>query len=172
MTETARGNGRVAYDLLVRMTKDAPTGYVKDQLILVTNDSQAREFPVDLHGRITSEITISPTKLFLGVVNPGQKVSKNLVVRGKKPFKITDIDAPESFQIEPSTDAKVVHLIPVIFTAGEEAGRVSQKISIHTDQGDVVQAFTAFAEVVKADAPAAPAPANAETPAETPEVAP
>jgi hypothetical protein len=164
MTEIARGNGRVAYDLLVRMTKDAPVGPVKDQLILVTNDAQAREFPVDLQSRINSEITISPTKLFLGVVNPGQKVTKNLVVRGKKPFKITEIEAPKSFQIEPSSDAKVVHLIPVIFTAGDEAGRVSQKISIHTDQGNVVQAFTAFAEVVNSDEPARPAPQSSENP--------
>ena len=167
MSETARGNGRVAYDLLVRMTKDAPIGYVKDQLILVTNDAQAREFPVDLQGRITSDITISPTKLFLGVVNPGQKVTKPLVIRGKKPFKITSIDCPACFQIEPSQDAKAVHLIPVVFTAGEEAGRVSQKISIHTDQGDVVQAFTAFAEVVKPDAPAA----DSDLPAEATETA-
>ncbi len=152
MTETARGNGRVAYDLLVRMTKDAPVGYVKDELILVTSDAQAREFPVDLQGRVMSEITISPSKLFLGVVNPGQKVTKNLVVRGKKPFKITSIECPDCFKIEPSQDSKVVHLIPVVFTAGDEAGRVAQKISIHTDQGDVVQAFTAFAEVVEPDA--------------------
>ncbi len=149
MTETARGNGRVAYDLKVRLTADAPVGYVKDQLILVTNDAQAREFPVDMHGRVTADITVSPTKLFLGVVQPGQKVTKNLIVRGKKPFKIVDVECPTCFQIEPSTEAKTVHLIPVVFTAGEEAGRVTQKISIHTDQGNVVPAFTAFAEVVE-----------------------
>ena len=44
----------------------------------------------------------------------------------------------------------------VVFTAGNQAGRVAQRISLHTDHGDVVQAFTAFAEVVKPDAPAAP----------------
>ncbi len=167
MTETSRANGRVSYELLVRMTKDAPVGYVKDQLILVTNDAQSREFPVDMHARVNSEITISPTKLFLGVVNPGQKVTKNLVVRGKKPFKITQIECPNGFELQTSSDAKLVHLIPVVFTAGSEAGRVAQKISIHTDQGEVIQAFTAFAEVVKPDGsgtdtppPARPLPAN------------
>ena len=153
MKEIARGNGRVAYDLLVRLTKDAPTGYVKDQLILVTNDAQAREIPVDMQGRVMSDITISPTKLFIGVVRPGQKVTKNLVVRGKEPFRIIDVTcADKSFQIEPSKEARSVHLIPVIFTAGEEAGRVTQKISIRTDHADLVQAFTAFAEIVKPDA--------------------
>lgn len=159
MNEVSRGNGRVVYDLLVRLTKNAPVGYVKDQLILVTNDAQAREFPIDMQGRIASDITISPTKLFIGVVRPGQKVTKSLVVRGKKPFKITEVTCGDKcFQIEPSPEAKVVHLIPVVFTAGKEAGRVSQKISIHTDQGSNVPAFTAFAEVVKTDAPADDSP--------------
>jgi hypothetical protein len=157
MSETARGNGRVAYDLLVRLTGEAPIGYVKDKLILVTNDARAREFPVDMQGRITSDITISPKKLFIGVVRPGQKVTKNLVVRGKKPFRIIEVECPDGcFQIEPSKDSKSVHLIPVVFTAGDDPGRVTQTISLRTDHGDVVQAFTAFAEVVKPDGPAAP----------------
>jgi hypothetical protein len=156
MSETARGGGRVEYDLVVRLKAEAPIGYVKDKLILVTNDAQAREFPVDMHGRVTSDITISPTKLFIGVVHPGQKVTKNLVVRGKKPFKIVDVDCGDKcFQIQASKDAKSVHLIPVVFTAGDDPGRVSQTISLRTDHGGVVQAFTAFAEIVKPDAPTA-----------------
>ncbi len=164
ISQPMRAPGRVSYELLVRMTKDAPVGYVKDQLILVTNDAQAREFPVDMEGRVVPDITISPTKLFIGVVHPGQKVTKNLVVRGKKPFKIIDVKCPDkSFSIEPSKEAKAVHLIPVVFTAGQDPGRVAQKISIRTDQGDsVLQAFTAFAEVVKADAPAGAKPAQAD----------
>ncbi|MEX0676497.1 MAG: DUF1573 domain-containing protein [Pirellulales bacterium] len=170
MTEVGRGNGHVAYELLVRMTKDAPIGYVKDQLILVTNDGQSREIPVDMQGRVMSDITVSPTKLFIGVVRPGQKVTKNLVVRGKRPFKILDVKCADNcFQIEPSKEARSVHLIPVVFTAGSTAGRVTEKISLHTDHGDVAAAFTAFAEVVKPDVPATsrtPSPGAKEEPAD------
>ena len=153
ISQPSRASGRVTYELLVRLTKEAPVGYVKDQLILVTNDAQAREIPVDMEGRVVTDITISPTKLFIGVVHPGQKVTKNLVVRGKKPFKIIDVKCPDkSFTIEPSKEAKAVHLVPVVFTAGQDPGRIAQKISIRTDQGDnVLQAFTAFAEIVKPD---------------------
>jgi hypothetical protein len=163
LNELQRGGGKVAYELLVRMTGTAPIGYIKDQLILVTNDPRARELPVDMEGRVVPDITISPTKWFIGVVHPGQKVPKTLVVRGKKPFKILDVKCPDkSFSIEPSTEAKSVHLIPVVFTAGEDPGRIVQKISIHTDQGkNVVQAVTAFAEIVKSDAkPSEPADAK------------
>jgi hypothetical protein len=149
--ELGRGGGKVSYELLVRLTSDAPVGYIKDQLILVTNDARARELPVDMQGRIVPDITISPTKLFIGAVEPGHKVTKTLVVRGKRPFKIIDVKcADKSFSIEPSKEAKSVHVIPVVFTAGDDPGRIAQKISLRTDQGEnVVQAFTAFAEVVK-----------------------
>ena len=167
LNELARAVGKVSYELIVRLTKDAPVGYIKDQLILVTNDSRARELPVDMEGRVASKITISPERLFIGAVQPGQTVTKKLVVRGKEPFKILDVKcADKAFRIEPSKDAKTVHLIQVVFTAGEDPGRVTRKISIVTDQGDnVVQAFTADAMVVKADAigrPPATEPQEAE----------
>jgi hypothetical protein len=90
------------------------------------------------------------------VVHPGQKVTKKLVVRGKKPFKIIDVECPDkSFAIDPPKDARAVHLVPVVFTAGNGPGRIAQKISLLTDQGEnVVQAFTAFAEIVPTKEPA------------------
>ena len=166
ITELARAPGKIVYDLLVRLTKDAPVGYIKDQLVLVTNDPRAAELPVDLEGRVISDITISPSQLFIGVVHPGQKVTKKLVVRGKKPFKIIDVKCPDkSFEIDAPKDARAVHLIPVVFTAGDDPGRIAQKISILTDQGDnVVQAFTAFAEIVKPQAAASTTSSAAVSP--------
>jgi hypothetical protein len=167
ITELARAPGMINYELLVRMTADAPVGYVKDQLILVTNDPRGRELPVDMQGRVISDITIAPSPLFMGVVKPGQTVTKKLVVRGKRPFKIIDVNCPnKAFEVEGlSDDAKAVHLIPVIFTAGDDPGRVAQKISITTDQGGVAQAFTAFAEVVPTgDDAATDTPGGADTP--------
>jgi hypothetical protein len=149
VTELTRLPGKVSYSLLVRLTKDAPVGYVKDQLILVTTDPQAREFPVEMQGRVITDITIS-NELFFGVVPSGKKVSKKLVVRGRKPFKIIDVKcADKSFEIEPDTEAKVMHVLPVVFTAGDDPGRVVEKISILTDQSNTEQVCTAFAEIVK-----------------------
>ena len=160
VNEVGRVPGKTSYQLVVRLTKDVPVGFIKDQLILCTNDPRAPELPVDLEGRVISDITISPNQLFIGVVHPGQKVEKKLVVRGKKPFKIIDVDCPDkSFTIDPPKDARAVHLIPVVFIAGDNPGRITQKISLTTDQGDnVVQAFTAFAEIVKPQTPTSQSP--------------
>lgn len=157
--DLARGGGRVSYELLVRLKPDMPVGYVKDQLILVTNDAQARELPVDMEGRVVPDVTLNPSKLFLGAVQPGQKVSKNLVVRGKKPFKILEIVSDDasfsSFTIDPPKQAKTVHLIPIVFTAGETPGRIAPKFTVHTDLGQsAALTFTAFAEVTGPSEPA------------------
>lgn len=148
--ETARGGGKVSYDLLVRLTKDAPSGYINDQLILVTNDEHATELPVEVHGRVVSALTVSPASLFMGVVQPGRKVTKQLVVRSRRPFRIVSIECEDdSFQIEASAQRKAVHLLPVVFTAGDRTGKVSQKISITTDQGDTALQCMAYAQVVE-----------------------
>ncbi len=156
VSQPYRGAGKVSYELLIRLTKTAPVGYIKEQLILVTNDARARELPIEMSGRVISEITISPTSLFMGTVHPGQTVTKKLLVRGKKPFKIIDVKCPDkSFEIATSKEAKSVHVIPIAFTAGDDPGKVARKISILTDQGDnVAQAFTAYALVIKSDVPA------------------
>jgi len=53
-------------------------------------------------------------------------------------------------------DSKVLHVVPVIFTAGDREGKVSQQIGIETDQG-ATPTFTIFAQVVGNNAPPAPA---------------
>lgn len=154
LVETGRENGKVSYDLTVHLTKDTPVGYFKDQLILVTNDARATDLAVDVQGQINSEITVSPTALFMGIVEPGSKVTKQLVVRSKRPFKILDVKCDDpSFEIQASEESKTVHLVPVVFTAGDTPGKFTRQIVIETDQGAGLQpSLTAYAQVVKTGA--------------------
>ena len=39
------------YELTVHLKPNAPAGYIKEQLTLVTNDRRATEFPLDIEGR-------------------------------------------------------------------------------------------------------------------------
>ena len=161
LLETARGRGKVAYELIFRLTDDAPVGYVRDQLLLVTNDPEAPEIAIDVEGRVASSVTVSPASLFMGVVKPGQKVSKQLVVRSKTPFRIVDIQCDDkSFEIAVPKESKPVHLLPVRFTAGDRAGKVTRHISISTDQGDSVAEITAYAQVIRSTQASTPRPAR------------
>lgn len=148
--ELGRSRTKVSYEVLFRLTSGAPVGYVRDQLLLVTSDPQAPEIAIEVEGRVASTVSVSPASLFMGVVKPGQKVSKQLVVRSRKPFRITEIKCHDkSFEIQTSSQAKTVHLLPVKFTAGDHEGKITEHIQIATDQGDSVAEFTAYAQVIK-----------------------
>jgi len=87
------------------------------------------------------------------VVQPGQKVTKQLVVKGKKPFRVLGIECDDkSFQFDTSKEesAKELHLIPVTFTAGTDAGKVAKTIKIETDQGQMAPELAAYAVVAAA----------------------
>jgi hypothetical protein len=148
MTPTHRQAGRVGYELLVRLKASAPVGYINDQLVLVTNDRNKTTVPLSITGRVLSPVTISPSSLFLGVLQPGQKVTKQLIVKGKSPFHITKVKCDDCFEIKAPSEAKKLHVIPVIFTAGATPGKISHKIAVQTDiSGDAEMSVVTSATV-------------------------
>lgn len=139
LSEPARGRGQVVYNMMVRLKPDAPAGFINDQLTLVTDDINNDTIPLQVEGRVMSLLDVSPSALLIGAVDPGQKVTKQLVVKSKQKFKVTDIkcEAGDCFQFKlPQTEQpKTLHLIPVTFTAGDEPGHFTTKICIETDLG-------------------------------------
>lgn len=151
--ESNRADGQVTYVLKVHVDPTAPAGYLNDHLMLVTNDATSQQIPVLVEGRVTPGITVSPASLFMGVVQPGQIVTKQLVVKGKKSFRVLEVvcdDKSFKFDMSKETDAKQLHLIPVTFTAGADAGKVVKRIKIKTDQGIIAPELAASAVVASA----------------------
>lgn len=134
LSEPVRQGGRVAYNMLVRLKGDAPAGYLQDSLMLVTNDRAMPQVPIAVEGRVVPPLTVSPASLFVGVVAPGETVTKQLVVRAKTPFRITNIACEDSaFQFKVGDQARAVHLVPVKFTAPTTPGEIERTIEIQTD---------------------------------------
>jgi hypothetical protein len=155
LEETVRGGGRVEYDMFVRLKPDAPVGFFHDQLTIITNDTNARTVTLPVEGQIQSSLSVSPAQLFLGIVQPGDTVTKRLVVRGKTPFRIAKATCDdEAVSISMPTDAaNTLHVLNVSFKAGETIGPVSRKIVIDTDcRGGSCAVCTVTATVAKAAA--------------------
>ena len=104
---------------------------------MITDDSLRKTVPLTVQGRVVSPLEVSPASLFLGVLDPGQSVTKPLVLRAKQPFKVLNIKcAGEGFEFKsPADEQKPLHFINVTFTAGDKPGKVEQKIEIETDLG-------------------------------------
>jgi hypothetical protein len=155
LTEKQRGDGRVHYELTVHLKQTAPAGYLNQQLVLVTNDQRRTQIPFMATGRVLAPVTVSPAALSMGVVRAGQRVTKQLVVRAKKPFRITAVRCKdESFIFKTDDKAKPLHLIPVTFVAGEGGSTVSHTIEIQTDLAPDAPATCVVTATVKATAEA------------------
>jgi hypothetical protein len=142
--ETARAGNQVSYDLIATLKGDAPAGYLKDNLFLVTNDrdSRAARVPIPVQAIVTSPLTVQPNPLFLGVLKKGQPMSKPLFIQSTAtiptPFRITAVHSDDPrFEATPPGEAKPRHLLPVTFKGTEEAGRFTAKLHLETDLPNV-----------------------------------
>lgn len=142
LTETLRAGNQVRYDLAVTLDADAPPGYIREQIWLRTNDPRAEKVPVLVEGHVLPAFSVSPSTLFLGVVSPGQSVTRQIVVRGQHPFRIADIRADcDCLKAAPpaGNDPKAIHLVAVTFTPARKTGKISQSLVIETDSGERVE---------------------------------
>jgi hypothetical protein len=153
-----RGGGQVSYELAVRLKDDAPAGYIKDQLTLVTNDRGAPRIPLYVQGRVVSEITVSPQALFFGDVKAGTKATKLLIVQGKKPLRVVAVECEDpAFRFTFDPNAATVHKVQVTFTARDKPGKLLETIRIRTDSAkEVAGQCQVWATVVPADPPSDP----------------
>lgn len=142
LTETQRSGGRVAYDMLVRLKPDFPPGFFQDQLTIVTDDQKRQTIPLTIRGNVASLLTVSPASLFLGSLEPGETVTKQLFVKGQQPFKVVNIKCGDkAFEFKaPPDEKKTLHVISVTYKAGPASGRVSETIEIETDLGEGAKA--------------------------------
>ena len=147
--ERGRGNGRVSYEIISKLDESTPIGDFNDQILFVSEDGQ--KFPLSVTGRVVSEINVSPETVFLGEVAPEQLVTKKLIVRSAKPFKIVKTEGePEGLKFEYDDKADVRHLVTVSYTGTPKPGLVAANIRFVTDLGEEVKGqFSMQAQVVK-----------------------
>lgn len=168
LSKPSRSASQTAYDLTLRLKPDAPAGYVKGQLLLVTDDPRAAQIPMDVEGRVIAAVTVSPQLLELGTVQPGGTITKNVVVRANREFSITGIFCADGcLSCEPRTTPAKVHILPITFAAGDLSGRIERTLQIKTDLGEgavpsvTVQAVVETAAVPQKAVPAALVPTGA-----------
>jgi hypothetical protein len=150
LSDPQRRGQNVSFDMLVRLLPDAPIGYLNDQLTIISNDASRQGISLAVEGRVRSPLTVSPSPLILGVLSPGEQVTKKILVRAKTPFRITGVHCSGSgcFEFDVDTERQsTTHFIPVTFIA-DPLGRVEEKLRIQTDLGDGTEVeLVASAEV-------------------------
>jgi hypothetical protein len=148
-TELQRNAAQVTYQIVVHLDPGAPAGYLAENLMLQTNDPQWPEIPVRVEGIVRDRVSASPALLYLGTVKSGQKASKQIVVRGEEPFRLSKATCEgPGFEITTPDGVaeKSLHIVPVTFVAPKDSGRVEATIYIETSLG-AVRPVRAYADV-------------------------
>jgi len=162
--ESARALGQIKYDLLVTLKADAPAGYLRDELILVTNDysAQSARIPVMVEAMVLPAVTVRPSPLLMPVLAVGQSATRQLVVQAATPFRITGVQCDDPrFAFKLPEGSRPLQLIPVSFTAQGTPGRVARTVKIATDLPDSpVVDVTVNVQVIEAPAAQLPPPAT------------
>jgi len=136
--EVRREGTSATYRVVVRLDDKAPPGYFAEHVILDTSDSRNPEVLVPAVGKVETRVSLNPSALFMGVVQPGQKVTKQLVVRGREPFEVRDITCDGAGFFAAVADGaakKNIHLVSVTFEAGKEPGTATGNIHVGTTLG-------------------------------------
>ena len=134
--DAAGPNWQVTYNLDLTLKSSAPPGLFVDRLILRTNDpnQQAAQVPLTVEALVLEPLSASPSPLVLGTLRPKQSVSKVILVKGEKPFRILEVTGPDDrFQATLPTQTADLHRVLLRFTAGGTPGRVTGKVRIKTD---------------------------------------
>ncbi|MEZ6132547.1 MAG: DUF1573 domain-containing protein [Planctomycetaceae bacterium] len=128
-----RSGGNVNYKLTMSLNKAAPLGGLRDIITIVTNDRTNPNVPLMIEGTVTPDITITPAVVNVGPVAPGQRTLKQIVVKGKKPFRIEDIDCKDMsdcFKANLSDAARPLHVVPIEFNVPNRPGKFSEELVV------------------------------------------
>jgi len=87
-----RRPGQVGYQLRVVLKGDAPVGPLKESIYLKTNDPASPTVPVVVEANIQSPLMVSPSLLTLRELKVGDTVTRKVVVRASKPFRILGLE--------------------------------------------------------------------------------
>jgi hypothetical protein len=124
----------VSYQLTAAVRADTPVGKWYTDVWLTTNNPTGPKVRVPLTVEIESALSVSPSAVNLGQIQPGAEEERKVIVRGIQPFRITKIEGTDDqLTVNDSTSAsKSVHVLSVRLKP-KKAGELDRKLKVLTD---------------------------------------
>lgn len=131
--ETARGNGRIDYDIVVTLAPNTPPSAIREQLTVVTDDLNSPHVPLLVEATVEADVVVTPAIVSLGVMKPGEAKQFNIVIKGRQPFQIDKIECDSDsglFKVRLPQNAAQVHVLPMTITAPDQPGNLSEEFTV------------------------------------------
>ena len=134
--ETGRGSGLVKYVIQAGLKDDAPAAYLREHITLITNDDNpnSKRVLIAVEGIIEPAVSVNPSPLSFGIVEPNKPVTKSIVITADDPFKVVAASGSDGrFQFVVPTRLSKTQVVRVVFTPDFHRGPFDGKITIETD---------------------------------------
>jgi hypothetical protein len=128
-----RASDRMDYNLTVKLDSRAEAGRIRDLITIVTNDKANPYVPLMVEGTVVPEYTVTPSLVKFQPVQAGGSVQKRIVVKGKSKFRIESVNCDgmsDCFEAKVPADEKIVHVIPIQFSAPLDPGEFEDELTI------------------------------------------
>ena len=149
--EVARtADGRIQWSVSATLQTGLATGYFKDEITLITNDTPPQTIPISVVAQVQSAVSVSPSIINFGALKPGQSTSKVVRVRSASPFSITKLSGsePSLEAVEQTTGAAADHTVNITLKAPDSSGPFHAILTVESDVKDEPPAqIKAFATV-------------------------
>jgi hypothetical protein len=137
LVETVRDGKKVGYALKLSLKPDAPSGTIRDEILLKSNDKETSAFPIQVVADVRGDVTVSPKVLSLGKVAAPEGTRGKFLIRATKPFTVESVEGVgDGFTLTTDdTTPKAAHVITVIYRPadGKTRGDVRHAFRIRTD---------------------------------------
>jgi Protein of unknown function (DUF1573) len=137
LAETRRDAASVSYTLTISLKPDAPSGPLRDELRLISNDPETPSIPVMVTAWVRGELTAAPSVLSLGPIHSTAGAQGQFIVRAARPFAITSIEgAGDGFSTSPpGTARQATHIVTVAYKPeeGTTRGDLKHVFRVQTD---------------------------------------
>jgi len=131
--ELYRKPGQVGYRVSVAVKPDAPPGSIKQELYLKTNDPESPLVPILVDGTVQASLSVAPNPVPLGTLKVGDSITKAVVMRGSKPFRVLGVEGQgDGLVTELPASAKEVQVIRVKYQPAK-TGELHRQLKIKTD---------------------------------------
>jgi len=148
--EVMRTDSEVRYELTAKVRGDIPVGKWFTDVWAKTNNPMIPKVRIPLNVEIQSALSVSPGTVILGQAKVGQPMERKIVLRGVKPFRISDVigNDPQMTVAATSSDSKSVHVLTVKLKA-LQPGEIKNIFKVVTDMKDEGEIeFKATADVL------------------------
>jgi hypothetical protein len=123
----------VGYRLRVSLKPDAPPGANRWELQLKTNDPASPMVPLLVEATIQASLTASPGQLQVGSLKVGEAISKFVIVRASKPFKVVAVEGLDAdIQADLPSEAAPVQRL-TIKCSPTKVGEIRRQLRIKTN---------------------------------------